>query len=267
MDLATLQVGTLKVGPQDTANCPFDLLHWFNTGASMLWNSSALKNYAPNYQVTTPTFEASSVYFETSRIGRDAFKSVANDGKGINFGSYAPCQTGTGTFVFLFSVPSFSVASNLYLTSKLLEAVGLQIRISTSGKVNLVKVNTIVFHTGSITLTAGKVHCIAVSYNTSTGAGYVYVDGVYDSTIASSQTLTHGTIMLLSNAYTVEDGTMRLYMAAVHPRVFPPDALQSLSANPWQLLAEEVDLFVNLRTSAVVTGKTPWPLLAYRRAA
>lgn len=225
-----------SASPLEIYQRDFSRDHWFNQRASLLWNSSSLRNYAKTTVRTVPTFESGSVYWEGFKGGRVAYKSTANDGKGVSFGTYAPCQTGTGTWVFMFSVPSLAVASNLYLTAGLLEAVGLQIRISTSGKVELVRINTVVFHSGATTLVAGRIYTVAISYNESSGVGAIFLDGRFDSDIATARAFAHGTIRLMSNNYTVEDGAMRMYLAAVSPYESTKEQLASLSRDPLQLL-------------------------------
>lgn len=227
--------GDISDSPLEIYQRNFDQNHWFVRRASLLWNSSTLRNQAQAATRTVPTFESTSVYFEGWKGGRVAYKSTSNDAKGISFGTYAPCQTGTGTWIFIFSVPSFSVASNLYLTAGLLEAIGLQIRISTAAKIELLRINTVVFHTGTTVLLANKIYTAAITYNESTGVGAVCVDGRLDSEIATIRAFAHGTIRLLSNNFTVEDGAMRLYMAAVSPYTVTKAELLNLSLDPLQL--------------------------------
>lgn len=224
---------------QPSFNRDFDPNHWFNQKAVLLFNAQKLRNQAWNRAAATvPTFDSSAAFFTQGSHGLHVRKGTADDGRGVNFGSDSAQQVAVGTWVFVFTVDSASSYTNLWCNSQAGGAIGLLIRINNNGTVHLVHINTADFYGGSIVLEANKVHTLAISYSNTTGTGLVCVNGRFDTAISTSsgKGFTYDTVRLCSSGVASFDGANRMYLAGMIPYTTDAVRLQSLSANPYQLL-------------------------------
>lgn len=261
MDLTNVSLDALW---SPFGNAPeFDYSHPFCRSACLLYANKQLRNESSLGGFPVPAFSTTNTFLEANGpCGRTMRKNSSGDLGYLGFGTDSRLQISSMTCVIVFSVDSVATTTCIWSNGRLSTDNNFLMFVDSSGRVNLARAGT-PFYTATTALKAGRMHAVAFAYDAAGATGSFAVDGKLDPAITTgTSAYTFEKFYLGDGGSTSAENKNRVHMIGITPTIMTKADVLSLSADPWQILAEEVDLFVNLRTAA--GGGIVGPLIGAR---